>query len=174
MIKSVSERNRSMKPIYLKKAPRIPFTKAGYQKVLDEKAKLLSERPDAVEHLRKAREMGDLSENGYYKAARARLSFLDAQLRRVERLVRYGIIVESTGSGKVEIGSQVTITDGKTESTYTIVGGYESNPANHTISYIAPIGKALMGKKEHDRVQVQIPAGLVTYTIERIVSSQTE
>jgi len=71
------------------------------------------ERPDAVEHLRKAREMGDLSENGYYKAARARLSFLDAQLRRLERLVKLGIIVESTGLGKVDIGCKVKISNGK-------------------------------------------------------------
>ena len=66
----------------------IPFTSEGYQKVVDEKNKLTDERPDAVDNLRKAREMGDLSENGYYKAARARLSTLDARLRSLTRLIR--------------------------------------------------------------------------------------
>lgn len=70
---------------------RIPFTQDGYNNFLEEKKKLLSERPEAVDHLRRAREMGDLSENGYYKASRARLSALDARLRHLERLIRLEI-----------------------------------------------------------------------------------
>ncbi|KKU87929.1 MAG: Transcription elongation factor GreA [Candidatus Gottesmanbacteria bacterium GW2011_GWA2_47_9] len=88
-----------MKKIFPNKEARILFTAKGYQQVLVEKEKLLTERPEAVEHLRKAREMGDLSENGYYKASRARLSFLDARIRRVERLIRLGVIVQSSQSG---------------------------------------------------------------------------
>lgn len=154
-----------MKKIFLKKEARIPFTKTGYEKVLAEKTKLLSERPEAVEHLRKSREMGDLSENGYYKASRARLSFLDGQIRRNERLVRLGTIVESSGSGLVEIGSEVTITDGKKEFRYTVVGGYESDPSKKTVSHISPIGRALVGKKVQDKVDVYAPNGVTTYTI---------
>lgn len=144
---------------------RIPFTKEGYQKVLDEKAKLLGERPEAVEHLRKAREMGDLSENGYYKAARARLSFVDAQLRRLERLRRWGVVVESSGSGNVEIGSHVKISEGKKVYEYTVVGGYESDPSQKTISHISPLGKALMGKRQGDEVTVVAPARTAVYTV---------
>src|SRR6185295_20172933 len=114
-----------MKKYFVTKEAPIPFTKDGYEKVLAERAQLLSERPEAVEHLRKSREMGDLSENGYYKASRARLSFLDARIRRIERLVRLGVIVHSHGTGRIEIGSQVVITDGKKDYAYTIVGGYE-------------------------------------------------
>jgi transcription elongation factor GreA len=157
-----------MKPIYLRKEPKIPFTRDGYRKVLEEKAKLLSERPEAVEHLRKAREMGDLSENGYYKASRQRLSFLDAQIRRVERLVKLGVVVESADSGSVDIGSMVTVSDGKREYTYAIVGGYESDPSKHTISYMSPLGKALMGRKIHDKVEVKAPAGTIIYTVSAI------
>jgi transcription elongation factor GreA len=152
----------------IRKEPRIPFTKEGYQKLLDEKAKFMAERPDAVENLRKSREMGDLSENGYYKASRARLSFLDSRIRRVERLIRLGRIVESTNSGIVEIGSHVNITDGKIEYEYSIVGGYESDPSKKTISHMSPIGRSLLGKREHDTVTVTIPSGLVTYTILKI------
>lgn len=144
---------------------RIPFTKDGYQALLTEKQKLLADRPDAVEHLRKAREMGDLSENGYYKASRARLSEIDARLRHLERLIRFGKVVESTNTGFIDIGSTVTIFDGQKEVTYTIVGGYESNPTNHTISYMSPIGKALMGKRSGDDVEVHIPVGKVHYRV---------
>lgn len=154
-----------MKKLFVKKESPIAFTKDGYQKILDEKAKLLSERPEAVEHLRKAREMGDLSENGYYKTSRARLSFLDARIRRLERLVRLGRVVESSGSDRVEIGSHVTITDGKKEYQYAIVGGYESDPSKHTISHISPIGRALIGRKARDTIEVHVPSGTVTYTI---------
>lgn len=147
------------------KPGRIPFTRAGYQQLLDEKKKLLGERPEAVEHLRKSREMGDLSENGYYKASRAKLSSLDARLRHLERLIRFGKVVESARTGFVDIGSVVTIADGQKETTYTIVGGYESDPKKHTISYLSPIGKALMGKREKETVTVTIPSGSVHYAI---------
>ncbi len=157
-----------MKKIFIKREQTIPFTKEGYQKVLDEKIKLLSERPEAVEHLRKSREMGDLSENGYYKASRQRLSFLDSRIRRIERLVRLGRIVVSTGNNQVEIGNVVTITDSTKEYTYTVVGGYESDPLNKTISNFSPIGRALIGKKKNDSVEVSAPSGIKRYTIVKI------
>jgi len=144
---------------------RIPFTQDGYAKLLEEKKKLTSQRPEAVDHLRKAREMGDLSENGYYKASRARLSTLDARLRQLEKLIRLGKIVQTAHTGFVDIGCTVTVTDGLKENTYTLVGGYESDPVHHTISYISPLGKALMGKKIQDIVIVDAPRGKITYTI---------
>jgi transcription elongation factor GreA len=154
-----------MKKYFIKKEATIPYTRQGYQKVLEEKAKLLSERPGAVEHLRKSREMGDLSENGYYKASRARLSFLDSRIRRIERLVRLGRVVESSGTGIVEIGSHVTITDGTKQYEYSLVGGYESDPSKKTISHQSPLGRALMGKKKRDEVIVHAPQGDKTYII---------
>jgi len=154
--------------VFIPKPKKIPFTKDGYQAILDEKKRLITERPDAVENLRKAREMGDLSENGYYKASRAKLSAVDARLRHLERLIRYGKIVESANTGFVDIGSTVTIHDGSKDLTVTIVGGYESDPKNHTISYLSPIGKAIMGKQKNDTVSVTIPSGVATYTITSI------
>lgn len=136
--------------------------------MLAEREKYLSERPDAVEHLRKAREMGDLSENGYYKASRQRLTFIDAQLRRLERMVTLGVVVASTQKETVEIGSRVKVSVGDKEIEYTVVGGYESDPANHTISYRSPLGNALMGRKPGDVVDVQAPAGIKRYTIVKI------
>ncbi len=154
--------------LFTKKEDRIPFTKEGYGKLLEERSALLSERPEAVEHLRKSREMGDLSENGYYKASRARLSFLDSRIRRVERLIRLAKVVESSGSNGIEIGSQVTLTDGTRELHFTIVGGYESNPLNHTISYVSPLGKALIGKKVNEIAEVHAPSGIMQYIIKAI------
>lgn len=157
-----------MKKIFIRQEAKIPFTDLGYQKVLNEKAKLIAERPEAVDNLQKAREMGDLSENGYYKEARARLSFLDGRLRHFERLIRLGVIVKTTGIGTVEIGNQVLLSNGKNQFNYTIVGGYESDPTKNLISHISPLGKQLIGKKENDKVVVLAPAGPQTYTILKI------
>ena len=159
-----------MKKIFLRKEARIPFTQSGYDKLLEEKARLFAQRPEAVDHLRKAREMGDLSENGYYKASRAQLSFLDARLRRLDRLIKLGTIVASGSGDTVQIGTTVTITDGKKEYQYSIVGGYESDPSKKTISHISPIGRALIGKKENEQALVHAPSGDVTYTILRIAA----
>jgi len=148
-----------------RKEPRIPFTQAGYDKIMAEKAALEAERPEAVDHLKKAREMGDLSENGYYKASRQRLNFIDARLRRVSRLIKLAKIVSSTGDGTVQIGSVVKLKDATREYEYTVVGGYESDPSQNTISHISPFGRALMGKKNHDSVEVVAPSGTKTYTI---------
>lgn len=155
-------------PFY-KKPARIPFTREGYQKVLEQQKKLLGERPDAVENLRKSREMGDLSENGYYKASRAKLSFLDAQLRRLDRLVRLGTIVgQSVLPGVIGFGNTVTVKSQKITRTLTIVGGYESNPAENSISHISPLGKALLGHKQGDTIILQAPSGDIEYTIESV------
>ncbi len=154
-----------MVKVFSRTPSRIPFTQEGYDKLLEEKKKLISERPEAVDHLRKAREMGDLSENGYYKASRAKLSSLDARLRHLEKLIRFGKVVQSANTGFIDIGSIVTIIDGGKEATYTIVGGYESDPSKGTISYLSPLGKALMGKKGGDTVDVKTPTGTRTIQI---------
>ncbi len=146
----------------------IPFTKEGYEKMLAEREELLKSRPEAVEHLRKAREMGDLSENGYYHASRARLSSLDARLRQLERLRRYGVIVETRQSNTVELGSTVVLKSDTNEMTLTIVGGYESNPREKTISFKSPIGSALLHKREGQIITVQAPAGAKEYVIKRV------
>ncbi len=146
----------------------IIFTPKGYQELLEKKQKLLNERPDAVEHLRKAREMGDLSENGYYKAARVRLSFIDAQLRRLDDLMQRACVVEKEQTSRVVIGSVVTIREGQMEATYTIAGSHESDPKKHIISYVSPIGKALMGKMRGETVEVQTPSGTKRFIIQSI------
>src|SRR5436190_14712945 len=104
----------------------IPFTKEGYEKVKDEFEKLKSDRPDAVGHLKKAREMGDLSENGYYKASRAKLSFIDARLFRMKIQLKYAVIVDGTKAMGVDIGSKVTLTNKDREVTYHMVGDLEA------------------------------------------------
>lgn len=140
----------------MKPEPKIPFTKEGYQKLLEDREKFLKARPEAVKHLSEARGMGDLSENGYYKASRQQLSFLDSRIRRVERLIRLAKIIEPT---------RVKLTDGTKEYEYTIVGGFESDPTKKSISPQSPLGRALVGKKVQDVIEVHTPSGIKKYTL---------
>ncbi len=144
---------------------KIPFTQAGLDKVISERDKLAGERPDAVSHLQKAREMGDLSENGYYKESRARLSFIDGRLRHLERIIKFAEVVAPQAGETVNFGSQVVISDGKKEFKYKVVGSFESDPNQQTISIKSPLGQALMGKKPGDKISVTTPNGTVEYKI---------
>ncbi len=145
--------------------PPIPFTADGFAEVKKQHEHYLAERPAAVENLRKSREMGDLSENGYYKASRQRLSFIDGRIRHFYKLLKLGRIVQASSDGTVQIGSRVRVKGNETERTFTIVGGYESNPNEEKISHISPIGLALMGKRTGDHVSVSIPSGSVEYVV---------
>lgn len=72
----------------------IPFTKEGLDKIKKEKEDLIANRPAAVEDLAKARAMGDLSENGYYKAAKQKLSGIDFRVRQLTRLIQDAVVIE--------------------------------------------------------------------------------
>lgn len=158
-----------MRKIFNRREAKIIFTQTGYDNLLKAREKLLNERPEAVKNLREAREMGDLSENGYFKAARAKLSFIDSRLRNNQRLIKLADIKKTTSNNSlVEIGSRVAVMNGKTKSEYTIVGSYESNPAKKTISHFSPLGRAMIGKKENEKVEVLTPRGEETYTILKI------
>src|SRR5579872_1543723 len=117
----------------------IYFTQKGLQEKKKEYENLLASRPDAVRELARAREMGDLSENGYYKGARFKLSQIDRDLRHLKHLLKLARIKEVSANDVVDIGSTVVITDGVTEKTYSIVGTYESDPSQHKISLDSPL-----------------------------------
>lgn len=145
--------------------PQIQFTQAGYEKIQQDFDDLQKKRKDAVVQLHTARQMGDLSENGAYKAARWELSGIDRQLRKLKYLLRFGKVTQTVNKGYIDFGSVVTLDDGKNKLTFTLVGGYESNPREKKLSMGSPIGKAVRGKRIGDKVTVYAPAGVTTYTI---------
>lgn len=146
----------------------ILFTKGGFEALKKDYAALLASRPAAVEDLRKAREMGDLRENGWYKAAKQKLVFMDRQLREMRHQLRYGQVREKTVTDIVDIGSTVTVSDGENEIGYAIVGEYEGDPGLRKLSNVSPLGRALIGKRAGEVVTFQAPAGEKKYTIKKI------
>lgn len=143
----------------------ISFTQEGLNKVKGEKEQLLFKRKEAVESLKVAREMGDLSENAAYRVARAKLSSMDSRLRHLDRLIRFGRVEKAPQAGIVGIGSKVKLVSAGKEYSYQIVGSYESDPSRGTISHLSPLGKALMGKREGEVIQIYLPEGNKKYQI---------
>lgn len=143
----------------------IRFTKEGYEKLEQEYQELVSQRPAAIEDLKKAREMGDLSENGYYKAARSRLSFLDNRLQLLGLYLKTAVVVGADNSESVDIGSVVTLSDGKTRRTFNIVGDLEADPAQGKLSLLSPIGKAIAKRNAGSEIRIETPRGEITYKI---------
>lgn len=143
----------------------IRFTKEGYEKLQHEYQELLAQRPEAIEDLKKARELGDLSENGYYKAARARLSFLDSRLQMLKLYLKTAVIVDADNSEVVDIGSVVILSDGSKERTFNIVGDLEADPAKGKLSLLSPIGKAIAKRYAGSEIRIETPRGEVKYKI---------
>lgn len=141
------------------------ITKGGYEEKKAELNQLRLIRVKAVEELSWARDMGDRSENAAYKSARIKLSDIDRKMRYLESVLRRAEVIEKRTDGAVGIGSTVTILMNGTEMEYTIVGGHESQIAQRKLSLFSPIGKSLMGRRQGDRVMVEIPSGRVEITI---------
>jgi transcription elongation factor GreA len=143
----------------------IRFTKEGFEKAQQEYEELQKQRPAVVEDLKKAREMGDLKENGYYQASRRKLSYIDGRLFRLKMDMKYAVIIKITAGNKVSIGSQVTLANEERESTYKIVGDFEANPSEGKISLLSPLGRAIDGKKMGDEVALETPRGRMVYKL---------
>ncbi len=146
----------------------VHLTKFGYEKLVKEQERLLSERPAAVDNLKRARELGDLSENGFYKASRAKLSQIDGRLFHLKMLLKTAEIIENSDGESVALGSTVTIANDQIEKKFMLVGRQEANPSQGRISDVSPIGQVLLGKKVGDTVIINAPSGEIHYTIVKI------
>lgn len=139
----------------------IILTTAGKEKILAELAELKGvKRLEIARRLKSAIEMGDLSENADYKAAKEDQGFLEGRILELESTLANAIIVDDavTDNSVVQIGSTVTILeDGDEEEVYQIVGANEANPREEKISYVSPIGSAVLNHKKGDVVEILLP-----------------
>lgn len=142
------------------------LTKEGIAELEAEKAELIIKRAETAEAIKVARELGDLSENAEYQSARAAQERNDGRLEEIEHILANVEIIKAKKGKAVALGSTVTLKhpEGK-EVTVQIVGTIEADPANDKISDESPIGKALLGKKEGDSVDITKPAETITYKV---------
>ncbi len=146
---------------------KILLTQEGYDKLNLELRQLKeTKRKKAIDRLKKAREMGDLSENSEYVAAKEELSFIESRILEIEdKLKKVQVTNHDSTAQKVEIGSRVIVeSEGKKEA-YMIVGDLETDIAAGKLAYTSPLGKALMRRKTNEEFAVKAPVGLITYKI---------
>lgn len=150
---------------------KMPMLQEGYEKLTEDLRRLKAERPEIVDAIEEARAHGDLSENAEYHAAKERQGQIEAAIADIEdRLSRAQIIDPKTLSGdKVIFGATVTLLDENDKPIkYQIVGQTEADANSGRISYNSPLGRALIGRKVNDEVEVTVPAGDRYYLISKI------
>ena len=148
---------------------KVPMTASGLAALEEELMRLREERPLISKAIGVAREHGDISENAEYHAAKERQGMIEARLKELEGVISYAEVIDpSKLSGNVvKFGATVRVADEDTdkESTYQIVGSYEADAANGTLSVTAPLARALIGKTVGDSVEVAAPGGAKFYEI---------
>jgi len=151
-------------------AKKIYLTQEGLEELKKEYEELAKvKRPRVVERLTEARNQGDLSENAEYVAAREELAFIDGRVDELEDILKGAQVIKENlagqSSGSVSLGSEVTVTVNGKKEVYRVVGEWEADPVDRKISHESPLGKALIGKKIGENVEVEAPAGKIMYTI---------
>lgn len=142
------------------------LTKQGLAELQVEYKDLVgNKRPAAVARLSDARDLGDLTENSEYASAKQDLVFIDGRIAELEEILHGAKIITSHPKGLVDVGCKVTIHMNGKRDVFHLVGEWEADPSNKKISHSSPLGKALMGKKVGETVEVEAPAGKILYKI---------
>lgn len=144
------------------------LTKEGVAELQAELAELKAKLIAVIEAIKTARDQGDLSENAEYHAAKEEQERVDNRIAEVEYILANAEIVAHRVKSKVGIGSTVTLKNGAEPVTYHIVDSVEADPLEAKISDESPIGKALLGAKVGDKVEISLPAGIRKYEVQEI------
>lgn len=143
------------------------LTQQGVDELSQELRDLIGLRSEIANRIKTAREFGDLTENMEYSAARQDQERNEARISEIEHILsNVQIITAPKSDGKVMLGSVVKLKSdsGKTKE-FRLVGTVEADPLNGKISDESPIGIALMGKKEGEKIEIKTPAETVAYKI---------
>ncbi len=147
------------------------ITEQGLTKLKQEYDNLVNiRRQEIAERIRDAKELGDLSENAEYAEAKNEQSFIEGRIQEIESILRHATVIKESNEkkDKVEVGSKIKIKDGDAVKEYYIVGSNESDPTKGKISNESPLGKAFLGKKPGDTIEIDLPTGVKKYKIQAI------
>ena len=151
------------------------LTQEGLEKLQQELENLKTvRRKEVAERLKQAIGFGDLSENSEYDDAKNEQAFIEGEIQRLEEMLSNVQVIEDgikVDDGTITIGAKVTIRfvgDDDEEEEYKIVGTVEADPMNNRISNESPVGKAIIGHRAGDIVDVESPGGIVQYEILKV------
>ncbi len=151
-----------------------PMTPQGERRLREELVELKNvARPNIVREIAAARGHGDLRENAEYHAAKEQQGFIEGRIREIEGKLADAQVIDITRigrTGRVVFGTTVTLEDCDSGETvrYQIVGEDEADLGVGKISFLSPIGRAMIGKSEEDAVVVETPNGEREYVIDRV------
>jgi len=151
----------------------IILTAEGLAKLQEELDELKTvHRKEVNDRIRQAKEYGDLSENAEYEDAKQEQAFIEGRILKLEAMIRNSRIIDESeyAADEVHIGATVKVKDLKNNENYEfhIVGSAEADPTAKRISNESPLGRALLGHKKGETVDVSTPRGVVKYKIEAI------
>ena len=151
----------------------IVLTRDGLKKVEDELDELKSvHRREVNERIRQAKEFGDISENAEYEDAKQEQAFVEGRILKLEAMIRNARVIDASDyvADEVHLGATIRVkeTGSGTSRDFTIVGSAEADPKNARLSNESPLGRAVMGRKKGETVDVTTPSGLKKYKIESI------
>ena len=140
------------------------LTPEGLEKLKAELEDLTTvKRREVAERIKDAREYGDISENSEYDDAKNEQAMLESRIASIEEKLRSATVIsaDDISTDQVGVGTHVHVKDSESGKSvqYTIVGSAEADPAERKLSNESPIGRALIGRKKNDVVQVQLPNG---------------
>jgi transcription elongation factor GreA len=148
------------------------LTPEGLKKLEEELEYLKTvRRAEVAERLHNAMAEGEVEENPEYEDAKNEQAFVEGRILELETILANAIVIENKGpANEVRLGSRVTIVDLGTgdKEQYMIVGSAEADPMNGRISHESPVGRALLGHKVNDVVEVQAPQGRLRFKITHI------
>lgn len=152
---------------------KIQLTKKGFQDLQEELNELVNTKlPEVVKRISVARDKGDLSENTEYQNAKEDKDIIDARISEIEDVIKRAEVVNKTRSKTlIGIGSEVVTYPQNNKSkkmTITVAGEFEGDVEQGMISIVSPLGKALLGKKQGDKVTVSAPSGDIVYVVEKV------
>ncbi|MBI4008645.1 transcription elongation factor GreA [Candidatus Roizmanbacteria bacterium] len=146
---------------------KIQLTKHGLEnlrKEYDEFTRI--KRPKAVERLKTARAMGDLSENSEYSAAKDELAFVEGRIQEIDEMLKnVEVVVNHNHTNTVTLGSKVRVESNGNKDELEIVGEFEADPLNKKLSSTSPLGQALINKTVNQEVEIEVPDGKIKYKI---------
>jgi len=149
---------------------KIPFTPEGLEKLKKELEHLIKvERRKTIQAIEEARAHGDLSENAEYEAAKERQAYIEGRIQELQGILAQAEVIPPLKEPpeRVQFGVKVKLLNLETDEivTYRIVGPYEAEPENGSISINSPIARALIGKEIGEEVKVQTPSGIKRFEI---------
>jgi len=152
---------------------RITMTPDGYREMEDELSALKKERPRIAEAIRKAAADKDFRENAPLHAAKEQQGMVEARIRELEATLGLAVVATTAikeDGGRAAMGSTVTLKDltHNEDLCYMLVNPREASPARGKLSVESPTGRVLLGRRQGDVVEVEAPAGVLRYRIEKI------